>query len=141
MHMQARLLCPNFSREVLSQGQEWSVKVRSISRCPVIIAAHQTMALWGLTHACQGETIKVIVEPTEAQPYWSAATATRSLVCLTSSGSSNRIPVELTSNLPKLITLPQRLCWHHSKLPLKFTNTLSSLKMVKVSAFISMQET
>ena len=55
---------------------------------------HQIVVLWGLTHACPGESIKVIFEPTEAQPYWSAATVTNSLVCLSSSGSSNRIPVE-----------------------------------------------
>ena len=62
---------------------------------------------WSLTHACPGEGIKVIVEPTEAQPYWSAATVTPSLVCLPSSGSSNGIPVEITNSLQS-ITLPPK---------------------------------
>lgn len=85
-----------------------SVKVRSPSRHPVTIAAHQTVVLWGLTHACPGESIKVIVEPTQAQPYWSATTVTPSLVCLPSSGSSSHIPIEITNNLPQPITSPPR---------------------------------
>ena len=48
------------------------------------------------------------VEPTEAQPHWSAATVSPSLVYLPSSGSSNRIPVEITNNLPQLVTLPPK---------------------------------
>ena len=96
---------------------------------------HQIVVLWGLTHACPGESIKVIVEPTEAQPYWSAATVTNSLVYLPSSGSSNRIIHR------KQLPYHQRLCWHYYKLPLKSTNTLPSLKMVRVSALISVQQT
>ena len=85
-----------------------SAKVRSTSRHPVTIAAHQTVLLWGLAHACPGESIKVIVEPTDAQPQWSAATVTPSLVCLPFSGTSNRIPVEITNNSPQPITLPPK---------------------------------
>ena len=83
-------------------------KVRSTSRHPVTIAAHQTVVLWGLAHACPGESIKVIVEPTGAHPQWSAATVTPSLVCLPFSGTSNRIPVEITTNSPQPITLPPK---------------------------------
>lgn len=59
------------------------------------------MVLRGLTRAYLGETFKVVVE----QPYRSAATVTPSPVCLPSSGSSNRIPVELTNNPPQPIIL------------------------------------
>ena len=92
----------------LDKCKNGSAKVRSTSRHPVTIAAHQTVVLWGLTHACPGESIKVIVEPTDAEPHWSAATLTPSLVCLPCSGSSNRIPVEITNNSPQPITLPSK---------------------------------
>ena len=54
----------------------------------------------------RSRNISVIAEPAEAQPYWSVATVTPSVVCLTSCGSSDRIYVDLTSNSPKFITLP-----------------------------------
>ena len=86
-----------------------SAKIRSTSRHPLIIAAHPTVVLWGLAHACPGESIKVIVEPTDAQPQWSAATVTTSLVCLPFSGTSNRIHVKITNNSPQPITLPPKV--------------------------------
>ena len=72
---------------------------------PVTTASHQTVVLRGLTHACLGETFKVAVEQTKEPPYRSAATVNPSLVCLPSSGSSNRIPVELINNSPQPIIL------------------------------------
>ena len=85
-----------------------SVKVNCTAKHPVTIAAHQTVVLWGLTHTCPGELTKVVVEPLDKLQQHSSLEVTPGLVSLSPSGSTCRVPVEVTNNSAQPVTLPPK---------------------------------
>ena len=85
-----------------------SVTVSCTTKHPVIIAAHQTVVLWGSTHACPGELTKVVVEPLDKLKHHSSVEVTPGLVSLLRSGSTCCVPVEVTNNSAQPVTLPPK---------------------------------
>ena len=73
-----------------------------------MIAGHQTLVLWRLTHTCPGKITKVVVEPLDKLPHHSTLEVTPGLISLTPAGSICRVLVELTNNLPQPVTLPPK---------------------------------
>lgn len=79
--------------------------VKSTSRRPIAIEAHQTVVVWGMTRSVPNVPLKAILEPDVNH---SGITATPSLVTLAASGNKCRVPVELTNSTPHRVELRPR---------------------------------
>ena len=82
--------------------------IPSIPQHAVTISAHQTVVLWGLAQACPGQPTKVVVELLKRPPHLSPIEVTPSFVSLETSGLTCRIPVELTNNTSRSVSLPPK---------------------------------
>ena len=104
-----------------------SVKVSCTAKHPVTIAPHETVVLWGLAHVCPGELTKVVVEPLDKLQHDPLG-----LVSLSPSGSTCRVPVEVTNNLAQPVTLPPKGNLVSLKLPLKSLKHRTSTELARI---------
>ena len=88
-----------------SQCDSGRNSVKSTSRRPIAIEAHQTVVVWGMTRSVPNVPLKAILEPDVNH---SGITATPSLVTLATSGNKCRVPVELTNSTPHRVELSPR---------------------------------
>ena len=88
-----------------SQCDSGRNSVKSTSRRPIAIEAHETVVVWGMMRSVPNVHLKAILEPDVNH---SGITATPSLVTLAASGNKCRVPVELTNSTPHRVELSPR---------------------------------